>query len=256
MGAAAANLAAVHSQPVELKYDLAGASNDDTRTEGPGFDGKGDTMPAEMLPATLQYDGVTFRLAPAKTGALNAVTARGQTIQLSAGRYNRVYILAASAAGDQKVSFSVGSRKTELTIQDWSGFIGQWEAGIWKNEPDQDWAVSASHSTTAASEEKRPKTHNPVYPEDYGGTEPSYLKPAGLAWFASHQHNSHGLNLPYQYSYLFAYPIDVTEGQRTLTLPDNDKVRILAISTAEESPDVTLAQPLLDTLDRTGTAQK
>jgi alpha-mannosidase len=240
----------VHSQPVELDYSVAVASNDDNKTQGGGFDGKGDAMPAEMLPHTLQYDGVTFRLAPARTGALNAITAHGQTIHLPTGHYNRIYILAASAEGDQKVAFGVGSRKTILTIQDWSGFIGQWDTGIWKNQPDQDWAISASHAVSEADEEKRPKTHNPVYPDDYGGSAPGYLKPAALCWYASHQHNAEGLNMPYHYSYLFAYPIDLAEDQRTLTLPDNNKVRILAISTAEDGPTVTPVQPLYETLNR------
>src|SRR5437879_13140175 len=35
---------------------------------------------------------------------------------------------------------------------------------------------------------------------------------------------------PYAYSYLFAYALDVAPGARTLTLPDNDRIRILAIN--------------------------
>jgi alpha-mannosidase len=38
---------------------------------------------------------------------------------------------------------------------------------------------------------------------------------------------------------------------RTLTLPDNDKIRILAVSVAEENPELKPAQPLYDTLTRT-----
>jgi alpha-mannosidase len=53
LGAARATVAPVTSQSVDLKYDLATASNDDTRTGGDGMDGKGDAFPAEMLPAQL-----------------------------------------------------------------------------------------------------------------------------------------------------------------------------------------------------------
>ena len=53
--------------------------------------------------------------------------AKGQTIELPAGQFNRVYILAASADGDQKAKFRVGDQAVELNIQDWSGFIGQWD---------------------------------------------------------------------------------------------------------------------------------
>ena len=42
------------------------------------MDGKGDTFPAEMLPAQFSFGGVDFKLAPAATGTPNAVVARGQ----------------------------------------------------------------------------------------------------------------------------------------------------------------------------------
>jgi alpha-mannosidase len=41
------------------------------------------------------------------------------------------------------------------------------------------------------------------------------------------------------------------QGTRTLTLPDNDKIRILAVSVAEENPELSQAQPLYDMLNRT-----
>jgi alpha-mannosidase len=120
-------LTAIHSQPVSLQYDLAVASNDDTKIEGGGFDGKGNAMPAEMLPRTINYNGIDFNLARAKTGSPNAVVARGQTINLPAGHYNRVYILAASSEGDRRAEFKVGGKAVTLNIEDWGGFIGQWD---------------------------------------------------------------------------------------------------------------------------------
>ena len=77
------------------------------------------------------------------------------------------------------------------------------------------------------------------------------MKPAGLAWYASHRHTVDGLNEPYQYGYLFAYSIDLNDNDRAITLPDNDKIRILAMSVAEENPQVNPVQPLYDTLNRT-----
>jgi alpha-mannosidase len=144
-----------------------------------------------------------------------------------------------------------------LTIQDWSGFIGQWDTRLWKDQPDQSWAISASHLASAAGKERRPPgAPAPRYPEDYVGLAPGYVKPAPLAWYASHQHDASGLNLPYQYSYLFASSITIPAGARRLTLPDNDKVRIFAISVAEEGPKLTPAQPLYDTLGRSEPAQQ
>jgi alpha-mannosidase len=47
---------------------------------------------------------------------------------------------------------------------------------------------------------------------------------------------------------LFAYPLDLPPGAKTITLPDNDKIRILAISMADENASVQPVQPLYDVL--------
>ena len=250
---AAAKVAAVRSQAVPLQYDLAVASNDDTKTTGGGFDGKGDALPAEMLPKQIEYHGVRFALAEARTGTPNAVSAHGQKIDLPSGEYNRVYLLAASAAGDQTAAFRVGSNMATLTVQDWGGYIGQWDTRVWKPRPERDWAFSAGHAPwPAADEQDRERYTAPRYPEDYVSLDAGYVKPAGVAWYTSHHHTAAGLNQPYAYSYLFAYPLAIAPGSRTLTLPMNDNIKILAISVAEENPEVKPAQPLYDTLGRTG----
>ena len=257
--AAPSRLTAAASRPVALTYDRAVASNDDTKTEG-GFDDHGNALPAEMLPAELSFDGIAFQLAPAATGKFDAVVAKGQTIPLPSGRYNRVYILAASADGDQKAAFRVGSRDVDLTVEDWGGFIGQWDTRIWKPEPEsattpngqsvpyrRDWAVSANHAEWDL-ESRGSRNWSPRYPEDYVDLKPGYIKRPSLAWYASHHHTAAGLNEPYQYSYLFAYAIDMPAGATALSLPNNDKIRVLAVSVAEANPKVTPAQPLYDVL--------
>jgi alpha-mannosidase len=214
----------VHSMPVILHYDLATASNDGTPSGG-GFDGKGNALPAEMLPAQMTFNDVQFQLGPAKSGSPNAVIAKGQKLDLPTGRYNRVYILAAAAGGDQKATFKIADKKVELNIQDWGGFVGQWDDRQWTSK-------DTSH-------------------DDYGqmtGIKPGYIKRADLAWYSSHHHNAAGENVPYRYSYIFAYPISVQPGAKTLKLPNNDKIRIFAISVAEENPEIRPAQPLYDVL--------
>ncbi len=224
LGAAPAAVEAPHSVPVTLTYDLATASNTGDATQG-GFDAKGDALPAEMLPAKIPFNGVVFHLAPAKTGAANAVVAKGQRIELPPGQYDRIYILAASAEGDQKAAFEAGSHKVELNIENWGGFVGQWDDRVW------------SSSDTAHG--------------NYGemaGLRPGFIKRADLAWYASHHHDAAGRNIPYSYSYLFAYGIDLPAGAKTLTLPRNANIRILAVSVANQNTEATPAQPLYDVL--------
>src|SRR5207249_545414 len=95
LAAAPTKVSGVRSVPVKLRYDLAAASNDGTKSTV-GFDGKGNALPAEMLPSQIQFDGVEFQLAPAKTGTPNALVAKGQTIELPPGSYNRLYLLAST----------------------------------------------------------------------------------------------------------------------------------------------------------------
>jgi alpha-mannosidase len=219
-----AKAAAVRSVPVALHYDLATASNDGTKSGG-GFDGEGNALPAEMLPSLITFNDVEFHLAPAKTGVPNAIAGKGQTINLPPGSNNRLYLLAASADGDQNATFKVGDKKVELNIEDWGGFIGQWD--------DRQWS---SKDTSQ---------------DDYGdmlGIKPGFIKRADLAWYCSHHHNAAGENMPYRYSYLFAYQIDIPAGARSITLPKNEKIRVLAISVAEETPAVQPAQALYDAL--------
>jgi alpha-mannosidase len=206
-----------------------------------------------MLPLQIDLSGVEFQLAPAGTGKANAEVARGQTIPLPAGNYNRILILGASADQDQKALFRAGDKSAELNIQYWSGFIGQWDNRVWKNQPAQNWAISATHAPWPPpnEEQREARIPSPRYPDDYVGLEAGFVKPAGLAWYVSHHHTVDGLNEPYQYSYLFAYTIDVPAGVRTLTLPDNDKIRILAVSVAEDNPALKAAAPLYDTLNET-----
>jgi alpha-mannosidase len=251
LNSAPTKLSSVKSQPIPLHYDLATASNDDTKTENGGFDGTGRALPAEMLPSKITYHDVVFDLAPAKTGNPNALVAKGQTIELPQGHYNRIYILAASADGDQKASFQLDNAKADLNIQDWTGFIGQWDTRLWKNQSERDWAISANHAVwpPADLQQREQRPASPRYPEDYVGLQSGYVKPADLAWYASHQHTADGLNQPYRYSYLFAYPIEVSGSPKTLRLPNNDKIRILAISTVDGNPELNTAQSLYDTLN-------
>jgi hypothetical protein len=104
--------------------------------------------------------------------------------------------------------------------EDWGGFIGQWD--------DRQWSfIDSEH-------------------DRYGemtGLKPRYIKRADLAWYCDHHHDAAGQNIPYSYSYLFAYKIDLVPAAQTIKLPDNPNVRILAISVADENPELNAAQP-------------
>jgi alpha-mannosidase len=240
-------LAPPQSTPLNLPYDLAGADRDGERMKA-GFDGEGYALPAEMLPRELSYAGIVFRLGPPDKA--NALVARGQEISLPAGA-RRLYVLATAVGGDQNVTFNVGTEATSVTVQDWSGFIGQWDNRQWKETEVrlQPRTPPADVPPDIAALLQRSRTRLDPYGEMLGIT-PGFIKRAPLGWFASHRHTPSGTNEAYAYSYLFVYTLDVPANARTLTLPNNDRVRILAITGSDEHSMVKPAHPLYDTLER------
>ncbi len=254
LAAAPQKLDEPQSQPVALHYDLAAASEDGIKSQG-GFDAAGDALPAEMLPNQFYYDGVRFHFEPAWSGKPDAVIARGQTISLPAGDFNRVYVIAASSGGDQKATFRVGDSSTDVTVENWGGDIGQWDYRTWKQVPRPPPPEPAANDMSPRAQRTRRilayiKSHGPQMQPQYTGLEPGFIKRAPVAWFASHHHTADGGNTPYEYAYLFAYALDLPADATALTLPDNDKIRVLAVSVAHETPEVYPAQPLYDLVDR------
>ena len=238
---------------VSLPYDVAVASAEDRPASGcfdcwfdrPAATPQGKALPAEMLPGKIDYAGITFTLVPATTGEPNAVTTKGQTIQLPAGNFNRIYLLAAAANGDEQATFKIGEQSTTLNIEEWTGFVGQWDTRIWKSAEE----VVPADGDGRQSPSARPRTRMNEYAEMVG-LRPGFIKRADIGWFASHRHDAGARNEAYAYSYLFAYVLNVPSGASTLTLPRNPNIRVLAATVASESAQVSPAQPLYDTLER------
>ncbi|MGH7582226.1 MAG: glycoside hydrolase family 38 C-terminal domain-containing protein, partial [Gemmatimonadales bacterium] len=264
----------LRSAPVALSYDRAVASHDGEHSTG-GFDSDGGALPAEMLPRTIAWNGVSFDLAPGGAGSADAVTPHGQTIALPAGRWTRAYVLAASASGDTPVTFTAGAAPTTVTVEHWGGFVGQWDDRVWKQipapppTPEQiaqqqqrqarfdslrrarvDSVLKAGGDTTKIPAFRGRGNRGPRMLDVVDHIVPGFIKPADIAWFASHHHDATGANQYYQYSYLFAYPIEIPPGATSITLPTAPDVRIMAITVANPPGTVVPAAPLHDTLGR------
>jgi alpha-mannosidase len=248
LAASRTKVAPVSFQTVPLDYDLAVASRLGRPADGafdwaPNNQGlqQGRALPAELLPRQVSFGGIRFDLAaPDKA---NALVPHGQTINLPAGKYNRVYLLAAAANNDQKATFKIGDKAGDLTIQEWTGFVGQWDDRIWRTTETQ----------VPPPQGAPPGTPPRMRVNPYGemiGLRPAFIKRADIAWFSSQRRTPDAAAEPYAYSYLFAYALEVPAGARTITLPENDRIRILALTVADEPWVVTPAQPLYDTLMR------
>ncbi|MFT3784213.1 MAG: glycoside hydrolase family 38 C-terminal domain-containing protein [Nibricoccus sp.] len=214
------------STAVALTFDEDVVSNDSNRKDG-RFNAEGCTYPAEQLPNPIVSEGISFKVGSVADGQYNALAARGQTIALPAGNFNRLYFLAASD-GETSARFAIDSHAFDLNVQDWSGYVGQWDNRLWRgNVPEIVFSW--------------------IY--DFEGLTPGYIKRDTIAWYCSHRHAPTG-NEHYRYSYLFKYALDLPAGAKTFTLPNNPKIRIFAITLASDTHDSARpAIPLYDTLE-------
>jgi alpha-mannosidase len=201
-------LAPTAASPVILSFDLDVATRDRDKNEG-DFDGKGNTFPGELLPESITCDGIPFFFGSTVETAPNAIACKGQALSLPEGNFNRLYLLAASAEGDTKGTFTVEGKPVELKVQEYTGFIGQWFNRMVSGKPT----------------------------EDVDRIIPPYCKPDQVAWTGTHRHASTGKNEPYVFCYLFKYRIDLPKNCRAITLPDNKNIRILSATAALNEND-------------------
>jgi alpha-mannosidase len=204
--------------PLELAFNLDGISRDDARKDG-DFDGQGHTIAGELLPATLTSNDIPFRTGPQAPGQANVLVCRGQKLPLPAGDFNRIYLIAAAVGGDRSATFTIDGTATNLLVPDWAEPVGQWDSRIVAGEVVQD-------------------------PERIA---PAYAKSVPVAWVGTHRHDARGANEAYVFTNLFRLRLDIPNGARTLTLPDDAHIRILAITAARNDADaVVAAQPFTD----------
>jgi alpha-mannosidase len=229
--AADKQLTAAKTTPLEIPYNVDVISNDKHKADG-NFGENGKTYPAEMLPDVITSENIKFKLGPKTDGMNNAVACAGQTIKLPAGNYNKLYLLAASSDKLNKGTFKVGGKEIEIPVEYWSGFLGQWDRRNWDN--------------ASVAETNYEKAN--VY---FTGLTPAYLKKENVACFTSHRHSRSGENEAYVYAYIYKYKIDLPAGASEITLPENDRIKIFAITAAENENDNTIpAQNLFEDLSR------
>jgi alpha-mannosidase len=168
--------------------------------------GEGFSIPAEQVPAEIISEDIRFVIGNKADGQMNMVAAEGQKISIPAGNFNKVYILAA-ASEDTRGDFKTGGLTSQLNIQNWTGFVGQhYKRVLYFNDLKVDSIIKA------------------------------FTKRDNIAWYASHSHSPNA-NEAYRYSYLYKYEIPLPKGAKTLTLPSNSKIKIFAVTFAENTND-------------------
>jgi len=208
---------------LDLPYDADVVSSDANFSDG-AFDAQGRTLPAEMLPATITSEGVTFKIGPTDDGAKNALTCKGQSLALSSADAQRLYLLAA-ADEDVNAPFQIGERTESLRIPSWTGFVGQWDDRVWDRPFEEVDYVCEGHVTAIRT---------------------GFIKREPIGWFSTHRHHPTLGNEAYLFSYLFVQALDLRPGDREVKLPDDPRIKILAATAARDVHEVVAAAPLYD----------
>jgi alpha-mannosidase len=198
-----------------LPFDENVIASDKYKKNG-AFVPRGYAIPADLFPDNLVAGGIRFSMGGKAEGQNNVLACKGQKIQLpKTGNYNRVYILAA-ATRDTTGIFKAGESRKTIRVQNYEGMIGQFDKRNW---------------------DKLGRLKS---------LDKGYIKRDDVAWFATHVRND-TLNDAYHYAYIFKYSIDASPASGFLQLPENDAIKIFAITVAENYYDqATPAQPLYD----------
>ena len=178
---------------------------------------------------------------------------RGERIALPAGSFNRVYVIAAAVGGDVPATIQlggVGSVARSLTVAEWQGPVGQWYSRLKSPSALREPFVPASAGRGGTPSRQEIQDGLVVQWDSATGEvtgieniRPGFAKRDEIAWVGSHRHAPNG-NQIYVPSYLFVYAWDLPEGVRELTLPSNEKIRIMAMTAVREPRGVVPASPL------------
>lgn len=231
------------SAPLSLPFNLDGVTTDTDRADG-DFDGRKRTVAAELLPARLTLNGVQFEFGSTASGAKNVLVPKGDRLALPPGSFNRLYILAAAVGGDIPMTIEAAPSPTpfsrKVLVREWQGPVGQWWSRLKAPSALREPFVPerAGRGGTPTQQEVQADlvvSWNPQTGEISGieNIRPGFVKRDEIAWIGTHRHAPNG-NQIYVASYLFIYPVDLPSGARTLVLPANDRVRIMAITAVRE----------------------
>lgn len=238
----------INATIVDLPFNLDGVSADNDRSNG-DFDGKHQTFTAEQFPSELLVNGVPFKFGPSGPSQANTLVPKGEPLRLPQGSYNRMYLVAAAIDGDQEAKFRVGGDEKSIVIREWQGPIGQWnsrlksprqlrEVHVAPMSRGQTWTADAIQADLVVSYDL---TTGNVSGIDQ--IRPGFVKREEVAYVGTHRHAPEG-NQPYIPTYLFLYAIDLPPRLPQVQLPNNDKIRILAVTVVHDRYRLWPATPL------------
>ncbi len=202
-------------EALKIDYNEDAFSFDSNRDDANFFEKFSYSYPAELIPNEIVSEGIRFKMGSTDDGVSNVLACQGQEIDIPEG-YTQLFVLAA-ATEDTHGEWLIGDKKYFQTIQNWTGFIGQ--------HYNREFAKDGYTLTNV---------------------EEPFSKKDNIAWYASHRHLSYpSKNESYEYAYMFKYEIELSKDVKKIQLPDNKKIKILALTVAKNIGDSVSPSALL-----------
>lgn len=200
---------------------------------GTNIDEKG-LFPAEMIPNVIEAGPISYELNPKDEN--NCLACAGQQIKVPENA-NTLSILI-GAEDDVKTSMKWldenGSVVDEETIHapKMTGYLGQWDRRKWLWTPKRHLKNKRDY----------------VWLNKCVGVKPGFVKRHRLEWYSNHTHKN-GQDQPYHYGYMFTIPLDIPEGAESLVLPNDERIKIMAMTGSEQKLKLKSTQYLIDQYD-------
>jgi len=165
------------------------------------FDGKGNTYAAELISDTIVSNGIRFGISRTP-GRKHVTLCKGDTITLPPHKdADHLYILAAARddnGSDVPLTIGIDGKTYKLNIPHYAGIYGQWKQ-------------------TGFSE--------------------TILRDTPLAHVGTHTHSAAKGDIPYEFTYIYRFKIDLPKNAVRLTLPDEQRIAIFAMTLAGADTD-------------------
>ena len=184
--------------PLPLQWNLSAFASRDECSTGRGFDDRGRFFPFELRPELLEETAVPFDLSHVGRGAGDALSCRGQVVELPEGA-EEVWLLAASVGGEMTARFLAGEREHEI-------FVPDWRAPLFV---ESRWSRSGLGSRLLDEIVRR----------------------VPVAWVAPFLRDRRGRDLLVEPALLFQLQVPVA-GEKSLRLADRPRLRVVAATVA------------------------
>ncbi len=195
-------------ETIELPYNAKGFTTDDDMRHVI-LQGAGFSLPYELIKESCYIGGIRYKFPVDKVNENNVLVCRGQEIKLPP--CTRVYFIAGSTGEKQSIYINSGKKKIPFTIKP-------------IDKPFCKWDMAGLNQVAEINDNE------------------------AIGYEFTHVHHPEGNIAKKAHFYLYSIAVNNEKGCETITLPENNRVVILAMTSIKERSKGGLATKIFDTV--------